>query len=229
MHSDWDDAPQRIRKRKDTRRFAAVLLAVAVSVAVALLVGQAYLTSGRPILTSWQTERAPQVPPLPTSRTDAPSVAITKPSHPPPQKTPEELFREQVERDRQRAATRQTEFNDSNYVPKRSINVIPAVAEVQRVATRSNSRPMGLTGTGHATVNWQDARGRRSSWQTTFTYRNSTIDNTTFCLNVGKGSIPYRSCRKGAREWLKAKCRTKQPLNDGWRDMYCHAYQAYRT
>ncbi len=158
----------------------------------------------------------------------------------PSQPTAEMIFWEQVERDRERGNTtsplqqelketdRQTRFNDLNYTPPKQVNII------QSVPVRSSGRSAGggrqtLAGSKSVTVRWVDARGNQSSWRTRFEYRDGRIDNSSFCLNIGKGSIPYRECRKGARQWLKVQCRTDRSISDEWRKMYCWAHGSYRT
>lgn len=158
----------------------------------------------------------------------------------PPQRTAEMRFWEQVERDRkQKDATEQTEyeaeeagrqtsFSDENYRPPKHVNTIKSVA-IKPARKSTRSRQQTLTGSKPASVHWEDARGNTSRWKTSFDFHNSRIDNSTFCLNVDKGSIPYRECRKGAQQWLKDKCRTDRSIGDEWRRMYCQAYSNYRT
>ena len=85
----------------------------------------------------------------------------------------------------------------------------------------------GLNGTGHARFFWEDARGDREHYSSEFSFRNSQIDNTTFCTNYRRGSLEYRGCRKAAREWLQRQCRSDQH-NDEWRGMYCFAGNSFR-
>lgn len=159
---------------------------------------------------------------------------------PQPQRTAEMIFWEQVERDRKQIdtpvpqrhepepASRQTSFNDANYTPPKQVNIIQSVP-VRTSRKTADGGQQALTGSRSATVRWEDARGNRSSWKTSFKYRDGQIDNSTFCLNIGKGSIPYRECRKGARRWLKEQCRSDRSLEAEWRQMYCQAHSSYRT
>lgn len=157
-----------------------------------------------------------------------------------PQRTAEMQFWEQVDRDRKQtsptelrehkreAAGRQTSFSDYNYTPPKNVNTIKSVA-VKPTGRSSSSSQHTLTGSKSASVHWADARGKVSRWRTSFDFQNSHIDNSTFCLNVGKGSIPYRECRKGAQQWLKDQCRTDNNIHEEWRRMYCQAHRSYRT
>jgi hypothetical protein len=143
-----------------------------------------------------------------------------------PQRTAEMEFWEDLERDRE--APRQTNFNDTNYASSKQINIIQSLPfNSSQPATRK--QPKGLRGSAPASIYWQDARGRITSWQTYFAFQNSRIDNRTFCLNLRKGSLEYRECREGAREWLKGQWRTSAILPAEWRRMYCNAHSSYRT
>ncbi|MBL4833721.1 MAG: hypothetical protein JKY26_07065 [Pseudomonas sp.] len=157
-----------------------------------------------------------------------------------PQRTAEAAFWEQVERDRKQASTkappkrehestrRQTSFDETNYAPPKQVNIIQSVPVRSTDGSAGGDRE-ALTGSKTATVRWEDARGNRSSWKTRFEYRAGRIDNSSFCLNIGKGSIPYRECRKGARKWLKEQCRSDRRIEEEWRQMYCQAHGSYRT
>ncbi|MFT6614970.1 MAG: hypothetical protein ACJAXR_000944 [Halopseudomonas sp.] len=101
-----------------------------------------------------------------------------------PQRTAEMEFWEDLERDRE--APRQTNFNDTNYAPSKQINIIQSLPfNSSQPATRK--QPQGLRGSAPASIHWQDAWGRITSWQTYFEFQNSRIDNRTFCLNLRKG------------------------------------------
>lgn len=172
-----------------------------------------------------------------TDQQQPPEAARRQPQQ--PQRTAEMVFWEQVERERRQAketrpqqeepepAGRQTSFSDANYAPPKQVNIIQSVPVGSKTSARKGSR--SLSGSKSASVRWVDARGNRSSWSTRFEYRDGRIDNSTFCLNIGKGSLAYRDCRKGARQWLKDQCRSDRALGDDWRRMYCRALSSYRT
>lgn len=175
---------------------------------------------------------------VPTEQKLAQVAALTLPES--SQQTAEMHFWEQVERDSNQASTaepreqapeetgRQTRFDDYNYRPRKQVNTIKSVA-VKPARTSPRSQQQGLTGTRSASIRWVNARGNTSRWKTRFDFQSGRIDNSTFCLNVGKGSIAYRECRKGAQQWLRNQCRTDRSINDEWRRMYCQAYRNYRT
>lgn len=229
MHSDWDDAPKRTRKRSGDIRLMWPVLGVAVAALVfGYRGGFENVQLDLPLRSAGLTHSSQ--PPLPSH--ELPSTADASNGSALPGLTAEELFWEQERARQQQVPTKQTSFNDSNYTPSANVNVIasiPAGSRTPQQKGQQRARPQGLTGAGTAKVLWEDARGRRTFWHTPFNYRDGKIDNATFCLSLGKGSIDYRNCRKGARSWLKDQCRSPQSMSREWRDMYCHAEGAYRT
>ena len=126
---------------------------------------------------------------------------------------------------------RQTSFNDDNYVPRPLVNVMESshVRQYAQSQPRRIEQPRqrGLNGTGTATFYWEDARGRRSRWQTAYSYRNSLIDTASFCSNYRRGSIDYRTCRKGAKAWLGERCGNGNRVAGERQRMYCHAHSGF--
>ena len=126
---------------------------------------------------------------------------------------------------------RQTSFNDDNYVPRPLVNVMESrhVRQYAQSQPRRIEQPRqrGLNGTGTATFFWEDARGRRSRWQTAYSYRNSLIDTASFCSNYRRGSIDYRTCRKGAKAWLGERCGNGNRVAGERQRMYCHAHSGF--
>lgn len=129
------------------------------------------------------------------------------------------------------SAGRQTSFSDDNYVPRRDVNVMESqhVREYAQVQPQRAERPRqrGLNGSGVAHFRWEDARRRITRWQTTYTFQNSRIDTTSFCSNYRRGSIEYRTCRKGAKQWLGEQCGSGTRVADERRRMYCHAHSGF--
>ncbi|MFO7704371.1 MAG: hypothetical protein R6V43_04425 [Halopseudomonas sp.] len=225
MKADWDDAPRRVKRgRKDNSALRVMGITGILAGGLVLVFLNKGWEPGKIIHFAWNASS--NSTPYTDIRQDI-APTMVEPEPPLPQPTPESDFWEGVERDRE-ATRRQTSFNDANYTPSTQINIIQSVPvnSPQRLAS---SRQQGLSGSAPATVDWQDARGRRTTWQTSFTFHSSRIDNRTFCLNVGKGSIQYRECRKGAREWLNRQCRSSGNMAGEWRRMVCHAHSSYRT
>lgn len=126
---------------------------------------------------------------------------------------------------------RQTSFSDDNYAPRQLVNVMESrhVRQYAQSQPRRIEQPRqrGLNGTGTATFFWEDARGQRSRWQTAYSYRNSLIDTASFCSNYRRGSIDYRTCRKGAKAWLGERCGNGNRVAGERQRMYCHAHSGF--
>lgn len=223
MKANMDDAPEHIkRKRKSS-------IGVAGITAVGLILGILFMAERN----GWMDLAKRIMDPLGQNQQ---SVSIV----PPPtssQKT-EALLWEAAKAEQQKPPApahppaRQTSFNDSNYQPKRIINTIqpPPQQYAQAHNQSSNRQQQGLNGRSDVIyVKWKDARGRTTEWLTSFTYQNSRIDNNSFCRNYQSGSIDYRTCRKGAKKWLKERCLSdSNRLTTEWRRMYCHAESSFR-
>lgn len=226
MKADWDDAPRRVKKGKKDHRVLRVMAITAFMAGGALLVFMNMTWElDKPVYLSWKEYADAEH--LTAFRREAPPVVVAPEPYVPP-RTAEAYFWDEVERERADSPARQTSFDDANYTPSNQINIIQSVP-VNPSSRSSGSQLQGLTGSQPVFVHWEDARGRRTTWQTAFEFHNSRIDNHTFCLNVGKGSLEYRDCRKGAREWLKVQCRSSANLAVERRRMYCHAHSSYRT
>lgn len=225
MKADWDDAPGRVKRgKKDNSALRVMTITAVLAGGLFLVLLNKDWEPGKIIHFGWNGGSNGM--PHTTVKQEMPK-AIAEPEPRLRQPTAQADFWEGVERERE-ASRRQTSFNDANYTPLNQINIIQSVP-VNSPQRSASSRQPGLSGTAPATVHWQDARGRRTTWLTSFTFHSGRIDNRTFCLNVGKGSIQYRECRKGAREWLNRQCRSSGNMAVEWRRMVCHAHSSYRT
>lgn len=101
------------------------------------------------------------------------------------------------------------------------------ITSLALIASPGTTEASGLNGNGHASFHWEDARGDRTRYSSQFSFRNSEIDNSTFCTNYRRGSIEYRGCRKAAREWLQGQCRSDEHEGE-WHEMYCFAGSSFR-
>jgi hypothetical protein len=63
---------------------------------------------------------------------------------------------------------------------------------------------------------WYDAQ-----WQVV----GNQIDSTSVCSNYRRGSITFRECRKGAKQWFKDRCRASG--DDKSRQRYCSAASGF--
>lgn len=239
MRADRDDGPRRLKRgaRDNTARRVITITAVLGSGLLLYLNGNVWDPGPNHVDSGHQQSVIEMERPDPSQQ--AQPVAVDAEPQP-PRPTAEMAFWEQVERDRKRQAptvapdserevvARQTTFNDANYKPPKQVNIIQSVP-VESTQRSTRTRAQGLSGSKAASVLWEDARGNTSRWKTTFDFHNNRIDNSSFCLNLGKGSLSYRDCRKGAQQWLKGQCRSGGSISDEWRRMYCHAYSSFRT
>lgn len=171
---------------------------------------------------------AAPVPAISTQPLAAPEPIVTAPDY---DAIVNSMLRESAEAELNAAPPpRQTVFNDRNYEARAPDNIMES-AHVPRLpaASARRERPRaGLSGSGDARFEWVDARRKRSRWQTRYEYRNGVINNSSFCRNYRRGSIEYRTCRKGARAWLAERCGDGTRLASARQRMYCHAHSGFR-
>lgn len=232
MRADWDERPRRGRRAEASGERLIRWAFWSVAAVLVLYATQPELVER--LRERWQAEPAVQLevaPPVPVMA-------------PPPVEQVSEFESTITEADLaaaraialgQTGATsggRQTSFSDDNYVPRQDVNVMESrhVREYAQVqpSRGEQARSRGLNGTGTATFTWEDARQRLSRWQTSYTYRNSLIDTASFCTNYRRGSIEYRTCRKGAKAWLGERCGSGNRVGDERQRMYCHAHSGFR-
>ncbi|GGC89320.1 hypothetical protein [Halopseudomonas salina] len=135
MYSDWDDAPDRIRRRRGDKppRIALWFMVMAV-----LAAGVAYAAfKPTPPQTTVQTATAPSAasidtrqtrlvnpPPVTTQQTSAPQASIewTDDDY---DRQVEQMYRDSLDENAEAPLnSKQTVFNDSNYVPATQVNTI---------------------------------------------------------------------------------------------------------
>lgn len=234
MKTDWDDAPARVKtKRRRIPPFHVSIMATAMVFGVT-----AYLAKDQ----SWMHGLLESF----SGGADKSQEVAHQPAEAPQfdsSPTAEDVFWQEIENERNAAEVepppqfRQTVFNDQNYTPRTDINTVQlrhAVRADQEASRRrsEHARQVSnntLNGTSNANFRWRDARGRVTQWNTSYTFQNSKIDNTTFCRNYGSGSIEYRTCRKAAQQWLKQRCGNANKVQDEWQRMYCLAASGFRT
>lgn len=209
MKAEWDDAPLRMKSHHSKLPIIVSLMIVG-SIAAASL----YWIS-RPKIEPQAPTPAQVHQPQPQ-----PAVVVDRP------RTPEEQAAAKPDE-------RQTVFNDSNYIPRLNVNLMESqhvrrAAQQHAADDRRRQTNRGLNGSRQIVVHWEDARGRRTDWPTSFTFDRNQIDNNSLCSNYRRGSIEYRTCRKGAREWLKGRCRSDRNMSDEWRTMYCFSGSNFR-
>lgn len=155
-----------------------------------------------------------------------------------PNKTAEELFWASInEKQRQQPKARQTEFNDSNYTPKQAANIVTAPTSPQ--ANTYQKTPQQSRTIQNRTVNydshWIDKWSGGTRYLAKWTAINNYIDDTSVCANHKRGSINYRECRKGAKQYFKEQCRAwndrwendRSPHSDRMKQRYCVAASSF--
>jgi hypothetical protein len=109
-----------------------------------------------------------------------------------------------------------------------SHGMVSAAYMAKYVAERSTRPHIGSGGRQvglelHWISGW-DGNGRyEATWQVV----NNEVDSSSVCLNYRRGSIEYRECRKGAKQWFKDQCRAADSHSDTTRRRYCSAASSF--
>ncbi|MNZ33180.1 hypothetical protein D3C78_505210 [compost metagenome] len=160
----------------------------------------------------------PKSPTTQSSPTDSytPAYQFDEPASQPQQTAEQQFWNSVNERNRQQAQPKQTDYNDSNYVPKGAANVVSMEGVRQSEAYRNSAQRAeaatsnSIEHTGH----WVDKWSGGGSYYAEWTVINNYIDGTSVCANHKRGSIDYRECRKGAKQYFKEQC---QSWESQWR------------
>jgi hypothetical protein len=110
---------------------------------------------------------------------------------------------------------RQTSFDNTNYRPPASVNVIQPPTESYwpgADAPRYASREQQVR---HDAWAWESANHERQHGRFEWIERDGAINYSSVCQNYRKGSIIYRDCRKGAKQAFARLCSSYKPA--------CHA------
>ncbi|MFT0182603.1 hypothetical protein ACMSIO_19460 [Pseudomonas benzopyrenica] len=74
----------------------------------------------------------------------------------------------------------------------------------------------------HVVPKWDGSGSYLATWDV----RDNRIDYRSVCGNHRRGSIEYRECRKGAKQWFKSKC-TQLRADKLLRERYCSARENF--
>jgi hypothetical protein len=85
---------------------------------------------------------------------------------------------------------------------------------VRRVGSSSGSE-------SHQILGWDRKRSYTASWSVS----DNRVDHGSVCGGYRGGSIEYRECRKGAKQWFKEQCRVER--NPALRERYCSAASGF--
>jgi len=73
----------------------------------------------------------------------------------------------------------------------------------------------------HQILGWD----RKGSYTASWSVSDNQIDHGSVCTAYRSGSIEYRECRKGAKQWFKEQCRGER--NPALRERYCSAASGF--
>lgn len=228
MKADWEDAPQHLkRNRQSAGKWVA-----AITIGAAFTVLAAYVAD-------YKLPFPPELPftQAPPAETYSPKYEFNEPTGQ-PAKTPEQLFWDDVnERNRQQVQPKQTVYNETNYAPKGATNVVDMDAvrqsEAYRNPTATSSR--SFRNSTEQSGAWVDKWSGGAHYYAEWMVLNNYIDNTSVCANHKRGSIDYRECRKGAKQFFKEECRSwegrwennQKPNSDHMKQRYCTAASSF--
>lgn len=95
--------------------------------------------------------------------------------------------------------------------------------EAQRDARSvSGARNRDVGTESHWISGWDGTGSYLASWQV----MGNEVDSSSVCLNYRRGSIEYRECRKGAKQWFNDECRAGG-LGDAAHRRYCSAASSF--
>lgn len=231
MKADWDVAPRHLKASKKAGGVGRWLIAGLIGASITT--GLLYLASGRILFLQ---PRAPvaQIEPVQDDYTPLPPFEEPDPNQP----TAEEIFWSDVEQQEaeRKARIKQTDFNDNNYTPRQPDNLVSM--EGVRQSSAYQQPPQQIT-TRRRTVEkdgeWIDKWSGGARYYATWTIMNNYIDGTSVCANHKRGSIDYRECRKGAKQFFKEQCRAwgdrwqsdREPWSDRMKQRYCSAASSF--
>lgn len=246
--NDWDDAPDYIRERMQrlSRRRGITPLGLLSGIAVsAVLGGTLYLLFVygplRPAVVSELqpavlAEPVPQPAPYPVSERPVPVQPSNDASLPHQPRPLAECLGEDKVIDESVVRCRYGELPRSVPVQRPQGMVSEgylARYRNERADTSTNQRSAGSS--VEKDVQWVrkwDGNGAYSAhWQV----RDNRIDYGSVCANQRRGSIDYRECRKGAKQFFNEQCRAwgkrweqaREPWSKRMEDRYCSASNGF--
>lgn len=243
MKSDWDDAPDYLRnkKRPDPWRMVAILgVGSAITWGVIALFAkpivinvdqlkQAIHVDGKPLFSQ-------QPAPQPYSELEPPPSLPSVPVDPPPQRIqhhqPSQADIEWAEKSKAMAIARaQNDFSDNNYKPKPPANTYSPPSYQVQSSSQTQTRRIEREQDGHWIDKWSGGARYYAEWEIV----NNYIDDTSVCANHRRGSIDFRECRKGAKQFFKEQCKgwderyqsDRKPWSDRMKQRYCSAASSF--
>lgn len=228
MKADRNDAPRYLH-RKRTAEAGKWLAAgvIGTSVALSLL----YLAGvNLPLLQD--PKPAAQAQQQHYEQSSLPPFVDTDPTQP----KAEDMFWANVKKQEQQTRARQTDFNDHNYTPRQPDNVVSMEGVRQSIAYEQNAQPSttrrrNVESDSHWVDKWSGGGQYLAHWNVV----NNYIDGGSVCGNHKRGSIDYRECRKGAKQYFKQACRKwesryqsdREVRSDWLKQRYCSAASSF--
>ncbi len=247
MKTDWDDAPDYLRSKKKPGlwRMVAILgVGSAITWGVIALFAkpivinvdqlkQAIHVDGKPLFSQQPAPQPYSEPePLP-SLSEAFEPGTVQQNYQALAQPQPYASMEWTEEEKARAvASAQNVFNDSNYTPKQPASTYtpPATHRIAQAPQQTQQRQTNRVQRerdGHWIDKWSGGARYYAEWVIV----NNYIDGASVCANHRRGSIDYRECRKGAKQFFKDECkgwsdryrRDRKDWNDRMKQRYCSA------
>lgn len=238
MRSDWQDRPPRVRGRQRSALWPAV-----VAVMVALMMGWAVLmNTGKSLVIDMDALRqvvrlvdpsALQATSLPTPHAQVENPApASLPAPPLEVVTPAAQLGWQAAPPIRSGQQLRNEFNDSNYQARAPHNIYTAPAIQSPAPSR---QPRAARAESERTAVWIKSWDGGTRYLAQWHSQNNYIDGGTVCGNHRKGSIEYRECRKGAKQYFHEQCRVwraryledRSDASERKRQRYCSASSSF--
>lgn len=228
MKADKDDAPEYLR-RKRSQNLGKWALSIALGLALS---GLALHMAGSKLLFLPQSQTNQLSYPENSTRISNYNALEKQ-----PQKTSEELFWESVNARNKSNQPKQTAYDDSNYTPTGAVNVVSmeAIRQSNGYRNPSTSRKKKTTNRIQHTGAWVNKWSGGARYYAEWVVIENYIENTSVCANQKRGSIDYRECRKGAKQFFKEQCRAwgkkwqndRKNKNEQIRIRYCSAANSF--
>jgi hypothetical protein len=195
MKSDWDDVRSYLRSNKQPSEVGKWLIAGSIGAAItacALFIGG----GNTPFQADQETPSQQPVA--------EPEYEPTSAEYEPTDRSAEEDFWQSV---REKESARQSEFNDRNYAPREPQTVVDMSGNQQSNASQPKRSQSNSSKQIEYASEWVEKWSGGGSYLAKWTVVNNRIDGGSVCGNHKRGSIDYRECRKGAKQFFKEECR----------------------
>ncbi|TWC38620.1 hypothetical protein FBY03_106117 [Pseudomonas sp. SJZ079] len=243
MKTDWDDAPDYLRSKRQSPWRTVITLGVGAAITWGLIalfaqpividvnqLKQAIRVGGQPLF-SEQPTQAYSEPAAPIRLPSLSLEPVQQVAQPPISKAEIEWFERMETIATQRAQNR---FNDNNYRPKQPENTY-SPPSYQQAETRQREQPQPRRVQRERTSKWIKSWNGGSNYLAEWVAVNNYIDSSSVCANHRKGSIDYRECRKAAKQHYHEECRTwrarydndRKDHSDRMKQRYCSAASSF--